>query len=299
MSNKKSAKDLNKVEILDFDDEPTIEEINETNKSTKKNKILSIIFIIIGIIVVIAGIVITKIMIENNDSDNNSKKENKEEIKYDINISEKLKEFQNTNNYIFENNINVYTNGDSNSIYKINNKFVYNENKYKLEKNQTVQNIEYKNTNYYIRNENEIFEYFNDLTSDTYTRNAIDENNYNSRIVFDKFIEYLINNNEVIKENIINIDNNEMIKVTLKTNKDILNTISIDNNLTIDTNKISISDINIDLYFNKSDEKLNEICFKLEDKHAYQGNINTEIDYSTIIFKFYDFNKVSDIELPY
>ena len=37
----------------------------------------------------------------------------------------------------------------------------------------------------------------------------------------------------------------------------------------------------------------------IEDKNAYQGNVEGEIEYSTVKFTFNDFNISKNIELPY
>ena len=39
--------------------------------------------------------------------------------------------------------------------------------------------------------------------------------------------------------------------------------------------------------------------FNIEDKYAYQADIGTEIEYSTINYKFNSFNSAEDILLPY
>lgn len=300
MANNKRKVEGNDVEVLDFEEEPPRKKISK-NKN-KKNNIISIISIIIGIIVVISGIFATKTMVDNKKKKEEQQEQVKEEqqTKSNINVNDELNKLTDINNYTYATNINIYTKDDINSIYKINNLFTYNENKYKFDKIQTLQNIEYKSTNYYVKTDTEYFEYINDLTSDTYIRNNIDEANFNSRNIFNNFIKYLVDNNEVSNEKILTIADKEIINITLNTNKDILNTLAIgDNNLNIDNTKLSMKNIKVELYFTKNDKKLYEINFKIEDKNANQADIGTEVEYSTVSYKFDMFNTSEEVILPY
>lgn len=300
-------KELEEVEVIDFEEKlPNKKRKNKANKknAAKKEKKkkntnkLPIIFIVLGIFVVIGGIYITKIMIDNSDKKDEKKTEEKI-IKSDFDIKQELEKIINCKNYKYTNNINVYIKDSESSIYKINKEYTYNDNIYKIDKLQTIQNIEYKNTNYYVKTETEILEYVNDLTSDTYIRNNIDENKYNANIVFTNFINYLKDNYEISQEKKLTIDNNEIINVTLSANKDILNTLLVNDGSINDINKLSINNININLYFKGDTKKLYEISFKIEDKNAYQQDISNEIEYSTNTFKFDQFDNIDEISLPY
>ncbi len=310
----KKKKNNDDIEILDFDIEPPMKKsnkkINSKNKNIKKkrnnkNIIISILSIIIGITVVISGIFATKIMLNNKKQQElnrikEDKNKEREKIKNDININDELRNIIDINNYVFTNSINVYTKNNENSIYKINNTISYNDNIYKIDKIQTIQNIDYKNTDYYAKVGEEYFEYINDLTSNTYTRNLIDENNFNSRKIMNNFISYLLDNYKNISEKIINLDNKDIICITLSINKDILNNLPIkyiDPNF--DINKLNINQVIVDLYFNKEDKKISEINFKIEDKFAYQADIGADVEYSTVSYKLSSFNTVEEISLPY
>lgn len=224
-------------------------------------------------------------------------------FKSGINVNEALGKIKDMKSYTYENHISVYVKDNKNETLTIKNNYTYsfNETKYMVEMNKVVADFSYDTVDYYEKLDDIYNFYINDITTKEYSIESINLDKFNILYnIYGDTINYLINNYEIVSEKQIKVDNEKHINITLKTPLELLNNQSIKTTRVqnkIDISKLSIDDVNVDLYFNENKE-LYKFEFSIEDKNAYQESIDGEIESSIVRHTFKDFNKIKDIKIP-
>ena len=233
--------------------------------------------------------------------DNTQEKEEEKTFSSGIDVKEVLSDIKNIKSYKYENLTSVYVTDEKNEKFTMENNLTYsfNDTKYKIDMNINIADFKYNVTDFYEKLDDKYYIYQNDITTNKYNKDELNQDKFNTIYnLFNNTINYLETNYEIESEK--QLDNNETIDITLKTNKDILKNLSyetsrIENN--IDTSKLSINEVIVDLYFDSSKE-LTRIEFTIEDKNIYQNEIDGTIESAVSKYTFSDFNEIKDIELP-
>lgn len=310
--------DIEKADDKKLEETPKKEEVTKNEETLKKKSITSIIVLIIVFLLLIGAIFALpyindyfdekKLKVNNTDNslntNNTNETQDKEnDIKTSIDIKSALSKIKDIKSYTYENEIDVYVKDKKEETLAIknNNKYSFNETKYKVEINKVVADFSYDAIDYYEKINDNYYMYLNDMTTNEYTKSETTLEKFNVIYnIFSNTIEYLINDNEVIKERQIKVDNENHANITLKTNIDILKQLSFETSRIqnkIDISKLIIDNVNIDLYFDKNKD-LYKIEFNVEDKNIYQDDIDGEIESAVSKYTFSNFNKIKDIEIP-
>ena len=233
--------------------------------------------------------------------DNTQEKDEEKTFSSGIDVKEVLSDIKNIKSYKYENLTSVYVTDEKNEKFTMENNLTYsfNDTKYKVDMNINIADFKYDVTDFYEKLDDKYYIYQNDITTNKYNKDELNQDKFNTIYnLFNNTINYLETNYEIESEK--QLDNNETIDITLKTNKDILKNLSyetsrVENN--IDTSKLSINEVIVDLYFDSSKE-LTRIEFTIEDKNIYQNEIDGTIESAVSKYTFSDFNEIKDIELP-
>ena len=234
-----------------------------------------------------------------NSNTNNTSKE----FKSNIDITNTLNTIKEYRNYKYQNINDIYTKDNQNQPLSIKNSYSYlfNETKFGIEINKTVADFSYETKDYYEKLDEKYNLYINDITTKTYSvkDTTVDEFN-NIYNMYPKMLDYLISNYKLVSEKQVKVENKQHINITLKVSKEILNNLLIETNRIqnkFDVSKLTIEFIEVDLLFNEN-KKLYKIEFSIEDKFAYQEELDGEVESAMIKYVFTDFNKIEDIKLP-
>ena len=240
----------------------------------------------------------------NNQDNDNDKVE--EEYKSGINIVDTLKEIQNETNYMY--NIKIDANSVDNNNEGIkketNISYRFNPNKYEIYTTITSDEISSSLKEYYEKN-NEDYIFYKLNTTNNFIKEELDKEEYaNTTNVLYNLTSAIINNNELkIKENTFKNENNEeLIKISVELDKDILNSLLINsstNDINIDLDKFEENTVTIEFIFSE-DKKLLYIESAVQTKDSYiDSDIKTDISVVNISYKIYNFNNISNIEIPF
>ena len=301
-----------------FVNEKVVENKKETSKNDKikQNKGRGkAIFIGILIFAILLGTIIAlpflNDYINNNqingnsiqNQTNNISNTSTEEFKSNIDVSEALEEVKDYKNYQYQNINTISTKDNTDQILSLKNSYTYlfNETKFNIKINKVVADFTYDVEDYYEKLDETYNLYINDITTKTYTKNITTKEEFDMiSNIFPNMINYLINNYKIEEEKQVKVDNEDHIVITLKVSKDIINNLSIETDRIqnkIDTTKLSEDFIYVDLLFDE-DDKLYKIEIEIEDKFAYQEQIENEVESAILKYTFTDFNKIEDITLP-
>lgn len=243
-------------------------------------------------------------IINNNDNnDNNNSTNTTQDFKSNIDVKKALESIKNYKNYQYQ-NINIISIKDNTEqLMTIKNNYVYNFNETMFEVliNKTVVDFSYEVKDYYEKLDDVYNLYVNDITTKAYTKKNTTKEEFDSIInIFPNMINYLIENYNVNEEKQIKVGNEQHTDITLKVSKEIINNMSIETNRIqnkIDSNKLEEGFIFVDLLFDKNNN-LYKIEIEIEDKNAYQEQIENSVESAILKYIFTDFNKIADITLP-
>lgn len=302
-----------------FVNEKITEQKKETvkNEKPKKNKGRGkAIFIGILIFAILLGTIIAlpflndyinnnqinRNSIQNQNTNNNTTPIN-EEFKSNIDVTEALEEIKDYKNYQYQNINTISTKDNTDQILSLKNSYTYlfNETKFDIKINKVVADFTYDIEDYYEKLDEIYNLYINDITTKTYTKNITTKEEFDMiSNMFPNMINYLINNYKIEEEKQVKVDNEDHVVITLQVSKDIINNMSIETDRIqnkLDTTRLSEDFVYVDLLFDE-DDKLYKIEIEIEDKFAYQEQIENEVESAILKYIFTDFNEIADITLP-
>lgn len=310
--NEKVLQEVSYVEQIPTTNESVIENDEKKHKK-EKNKRGKAIFAGIFIFVILMGAIISLPFLneyvinkENSNSNNinqNNTSVGKQEFKSNIDVKKALNHIKDYNNYQYQNLSNVYTKDNKNQplSIKTNYTYLFNETKFEIETNKVVADFSYDTKDYYEKLDDKYNIYLNDITTKTYSMKDTTKDEFVSlSSMYPKMMEYLISNYKIVNEKEVKVGTETHIDITLKVSKEILKNLLVETERIqnkLDVSKLSMEFIEVDLLFD-TNNKLYRIEFEIEDKFAYQENLENEVESAILKYVFTDFNKVQDIELP-